>query len=155
MTDVHRQMPLPLISHWVNNVRSIVSTELDAYGEGLVRAAQMVATELAENVVRYGEAAEGTESGMIVLDVTAGMLEIRSSNGASEAKAKYVLAAVARLQDESAEELYLERMKSMLSDSSDRFSQLGLIRIVYEGGFSIHAAYEDSTLKIVARREVS
>lgn len=113
----------------------------------------MTASELAENVVKHGEASP--EGGWVRLEFEGSTLRISSTNGVrDETRATFVLDIIRELAEaKDPHALYVERMRELLSQASGP-TQLGLHRIVCEGGFRLSAQYLQSVLNIVAEREV-
>ena len=147
-------MDVPLAWHWVDTVRRMVVQELATHDPELRAAAEMVASELAENVVRYGQPTADSNAGLVVLSIEDDVLRISSSNGATPERAAVVLECLRRLEHEDAEQLALERMKAMIENPEDRGSQLGLLRIAFEGQFSLSAEVENGVLRITAWRPI-
>lgn len=116
-------------------------------------AAVMVASELAENAIKYGHSMPEVP-GIEVSLVRAGpQLRISVVSGTRD------IEAVARLQrctealaaSEDKFDLYFERVKA-LSDAPEPKSQLGLYRISLEGGFELQCDYDDGVLRMTATR---
>jgi len=115
----------------------------------------MVAAELAENVVKYGESSSEDGYGHVELDVTADSVIIRSRNGVRAERAAVVAGIIDRIASaDDPLELYADRMRAILEDPQET-SQLGLYRIASEGEFALTYQYEDSILVITATRSLS
>jgi hypothetical protein len=157
MTDIaiERRMRLPPSWGLIERVRATVSEALARASADVRDAAVMVASELAENAIKYGEALADDECGYVTLSVGPQLISIRSLNGVSSMER--VRDVVQRIDTiakaESAEALYVARLREMLETPSDSASHLGLLRIAYEGGFRLSCAYEAPVLTIIAERE--
>jgi hypothetical protein len=152
---IHRELEVPLAWQWVETIRQAVVQELAGYDQELRDAAEMVASELAENVVRYGRPVDGDSSGLLVLTVDDGVVRISSRNGVTPAQAKPLLEIIEGIKAGNAEELALTRLRNMIDSPEQEGSQLGLLRIAYEGQFSIDAEVaEDGVLVVTAWRSI-
>ena len=116
----------------------------------------MVASELAENVIKYGEALEGDDGGYVSIVPDSDSITIRTVNGVSSpARAAAVMDRIAAIQAATdVGELYASRMQQMLLNPSDVESQVGLLRIAYEGNFRLSCSYEGRVLVITAERKL-
>jgi hypothetical protein len=151
--SIKTEIRLPLSWGWVERTRVEVAQALAGFEEQLREAAVMTASELAENVVKHGEAS--TEGGWVRLEVEGSRLRISSTNGVREPARAAIVTEIIRMLAEAKDPhaLYLERMGELLEQPSGP-TQLGLYRIVFEGGFQLSASYQQSVLNIVAEREV-
>lgn len=155
MPTIHRELQVPLAWQWVDTIRQAVVQELAEYDQDLRDAAEMVASELAENVVRYGRPVGSDPAGLLVLSVDDDVVRISSRNGVTEAQAKPLLEIVDRIKSGDAEALALVRLKAMMESPAEEGSQLGLLRIAYEGLFSLDAAIdEEEVLVVTAWRKI-
>jgi hypothetical protein len=145
---------IPLSWSWVESVRQIVKQKLAEYDDELRESAVMVASELAENVVKHGEPLEGLMNGMIQLTVDDGMLRIRTTNGVRDDKRVHRLGLqLERLATaEDPLELYVERLRELLANPDQMETQAGIYRIVCEGKFSLSHGYREGVLTITAER---
>jgi anti-sigma regulatory factor (Ser/Thr protein kinase) len=148
--DIH----LPLSWSWIEGVRSAVAEQLCGHEESLRDAAIMVASELAENVVKYGESIEGNESGRIQMTIDEHSVRIVSTNGVrSESRLRHLSCQLRRIAESAQPEaLYLGRMRELLEGTVGEDAQMGLYRMVCEGGFRLSHSYQNGVLTIVAER---
>ena len=114
----------------------------------------MVASELAENVVKHGEPLANLETGLIQLRVEDGVVQISSTNGVRDPARAGRLATLLRRLADAADplELYLDRLRELVTSPDQRETQAGLYRIVCEGGFSLSQSYVDGVLTMRAER---
>ena len=152
--DRCRQIQLPLSWHWIERVRATVAELLGSVREDIRDAAMIVASELAENVMKYGEPAEGEDHGEVTIEIVAGVVRIRSMSGASPERARRVLERVERIASADAIGLYADRLRFLMENPTNPASELGLLRILFEGQFSLQARYDAPTLVITAERRL-
>jgi hypothetical protein len=147
------ELRVPLAWHWIERVRDAATAALEKASDDVREAAVMVASELAENLVKYGQPLEGEDSGKISIEVADGVLTITSDNGTSPEAAGKVLALVhAIMESPDVQALYVERLTNMATTPGDSASELGLLRIAFEGGFTLTADYQEPRLRIRAKR---
>jgi anti-sigma regulatory factor (Ser/Thr protein kinase) len=154
MHALNCNIEIPLSWSWIESVRQIVKQKLAEYDEELRESAVMVASELAENVVKHGEPLEHSQAGIIQLTTQGDMLQISSTNGARDAsrvlRLGQQLERLAAAEDPV--ELYLERLRELLANPDQMETQAGIYRIVCEGKFSLSHTYRDGVLTITAQR---
>ena len=78
---LRKHIRLPQSWHWIERVRTMVSDLLTGVPAELRDAARIAASELAENVVKYGEPSENDECGEVIIEVDSGVVRIRATNG--------------------------------------------------------------------------
>src|SRR4051794_16611223 len=108
---------LPMSWSWIESVRRMVATGLADADEAMRDAAIMVASELAENVVKYGEPTTEDESGHVELVADDDSLIIRSKNGVPSERGAAVCALIDRISsaaDPAA--LYMARLQVILEN---------------------------------------
>jgi hypothetical protein len=154
MQTVNCDIEVPIAWRWVEHVRQTVKTKLAEYDAELREAAVMVASELAENVIKHGEPLESMQSGLIQLKVEDGVVHISSINGARDpARIARMTALLQRLAEAPDPlELYLQRLRELVANPDQRDTQAGLYRIVCEGRFSLTLSYVDGVLTMRAER---
>lgn len=156
MHALNCNIEIPLSWSWIESVRQIVKQKLAEYDEELRESAVMVASELAENVVKHGEPLENAQSGVIQLSTEGDMLKITSSNGVRDASRIHRLGQqLQRLAAaEDPVELYLERLRELLANPDQMETQAGIYRIVCEGKFTLSHTYREGVLTICAERKL-
>jgi hypothetical protein len=156
MQTLNCDIEIPIAWSWVESVRQIVKDKLADYDEELRDSAVMVASELAENVVKHGDPIATKQSGLIQLQIEDGTLRIRSSNGVRDAQRVERLAKlVARLAEaDDPLVLYLDRLHELLAQPGQMETQAGIYRIVCEGRFSLSQTFQEGVLTISAERQL-
>jgi hypothetical protein len=150
------ELRVPLAWQWIERVRDAVSGVLEDSPEELRESAVMVASELAENLVKYGQPVDDEDSGRITIEVIDGFVTIASENGATPEASEKVIARVRSIaESDDVQGLYLARLTSMANIPSDSASELGLLRIAFEGRFSLTAEYRARRLRLQARRRIT
>jgi anti-sigma regulatory factor (Ser/Thr protein kinase) len=154
MNELNCNIEIPLSWSWIESVRQIVKEKLAECDEELCEAAVMVASELAENVVKHGEPLEHSQSGLIRLATQENKLLITSTNGVRDvARVRRLARQLERLA--AAEDplaLYLDRLRELLANPDQMETQAGIYRIVCEGKFALSHIYRDGVLTITAER---
>jgi anti-sigma regulatory factor (Ser/Thr protein kinase) len=93
-----QHLRLPLSWGFIGRVRATVSEALRSQPADVRDAAVMVASELAENVIKYGEALDGDDCGYVSLAASETSIVIRTMNGVSSAaRAAAVMDRIAAL----------------------------------------------------------
>jgi hypothetical protein len=115
----------------------------------------LAASELAENIVKYGIPHHDPRAGTISVTVQGNIARISATNAViSVDDAQKVVDIVARIRASSAGaiELYRERMGELFANPGAPRAQLGLLRLAFEGGFRLSASFAAPLLEIVAER---
>jgi hypothetical protein len=115
----------------------------------------LAAAELAENVVKYGVKHDDPRAGAISVTLLGNVARLCATNAVASADdAKSVIDIVARLAAASSggAELYRARMQELFINPGAQRARLGLIRLVFEGGFRLSASFDPPLLQIVAER---
>lgn len=149
------KMDIPVVRPRTSEVRHAVDQAMAAYAEPLRRAAQMVASELVENAIKYGQHTPELAPIRFVLSLSEQDVTIEVANDIDDRAALAILEARVAAINESAdrEELLLNRMQEII-DRSTQDSQLGLYRIASEGGFHLEYSYNVSVLTVRATRKI-
>lgn len=126
---------------------------LKEQGQDFREATLLAAIELIENALKYSDHEEG-QSVEFDLSMDDGYCEIRVTNRVRNEEHRAALKEVMeRIEDADPFELYVQRLET-LKEHPDGFSRMGLIRIVYEGEFSLSANIAGDTVTMIARRAV-
>ncbi|MEZ4221574.1 MAG: hypothetical protein R3B13_11655 [Polyangiaceae bacterium] len=140
----------------VREVRTRLADSLADQPAELRDAAVMVASELVENAIKYGNSLPNAPNATLELLVDDKRLQIVVRNGVSSAEhaseVEKLLQRIASAQEPS--ELYMERMERLLNDA-DAKGKLGFHRIGLEAGFVLTSSFEDGVLTITATRRIS
>lgn len=116
-------------------------------------AAVMVAAELVENAIKYGESTPGCEDIEVHVRIETERVVIEVHNGVSNPATTAELSERIRQISESddREALYVGRLTEMLSEPGQS-SKLGLYRMGFEGKFTLEYQVDDQVLKVRATR---
>src|SRR5262245_9808362 len=147
--------PHPARWEWVDTVRQSVETGLSDQDEVLRYAALLAASELAENIVKYGEPCTSACAG-IEVDVGEELLRVRSVNCVGdEADARAVIAIVEDIAAAAdPEERYMQQMEDVMREDRPG-SRLGFYRMAAECGLRLSHQFVDGCLTITAERTIS
>jgi hypothetical protein len=144
---------LPLSWSWMSAVREMVSSGLANHDEHLREEVAMVASELAENVVKYGEPVENAAAGSLQLVITENAVRVVSTNGVrSPERTRRLSETLKHIREQDPRTLYLARMKELMANPGQSESRLGLLRIAFEGQFRLTHSYAGDVLTITAER---
>jgi hypothetical protein len=118
-------------------------------------AIRMAAGELAENVVKFGEQVAGV-TGRVVISRTDEAVEIRTANRLSDTKRANALSERLRRIGETGdlESQFAARMTEIIDGPAEQSTALGLLRIAYEGLFTLSCNYSNATMTVVAARSI-
>jgi len=116
----------------------------------------MCVSELAENAIKYGtEKPDGSpiDFNFFFHDDT---IFIQISNGIlSKDHLENVQHVIDKIKaSDNPGELYIDRLKELMESPHPGESQLGLYRIVYEGGFSLDYTWDEKVLIISAEKSI-
>jgi hypothetical protein len=118
-------------------------------------AVTLAACELAENLVKYGSDHPDPRAGVLAIAVNPKVVRLRATNAVlSPGDARQVTSLVARISspDANVSDLYRARLRELFADPQSGRAQLGLLRLAFEGGFSLSASFETPLLNVVAER---
>lgn len=137
----------------LNHVRKVVFEHLQGYNAETREAVAMVASELVENAIKYGEPLPDGQNSQFCLSMTGGLVRIEVTNGLSSATAFRAL--LARLEEIAAADdkmaLYVRRMQEIYDNPVNSVG-LGLFRIAFEGACTMQCFWSDRVLRMVATR---
>lgn len=128
--------------------------QLQACGDDFREAALLTAIELVENGLKYSDSEDPERPVEFRFDTEDGVCAISVTNTSSDASNKSALfSAIERIRGGDPFALYVERLEQV-KENPDGFSRMGLIRIAYEGEFSLEARAEGGgdRITIEARR---
>ena len=124
----------------VERIRDLTATRLEELGfdVDVVRALEMVTSELMENAVKYGHFPTPETTITHTLTVKGGRIITEVSNPTSDPNSLHFRRLDAQIQwirgYQNAFEAYIEKLKEVsIRPRSDTESGLGLVRIAYEG----------------------
>ena len=118
-------------------------------------AVSLAVCELGENLIKYAEKSGTAEAGTIGVSIDGPTVRVRAVNRVSSVSdAERVAEIVAQLAraGERVGELYRLRLKELFQDPTLPRAQLGLLRMVFEGGFRLTCTFQAPELQILAER---
>jgi hypothetical protein len=118
-------------------------------------AVTLAVCELGENLIKYSGNPDEVEAGTIDVSVEGDVVRVRATNRVgSQEDARRVSELVARIagSGSAVEELYCARMRELFENPALPRTELGLLRMAFEGGFQLSCSYDRSELQIVAER---
>ena len=141
----------------VRQIRAQVGEQLAHLSSELSLASQMVAAELLENAVKYGEAVPRAPDISFLFSVVGKEVTIVVSNGATARESvRQLIDRIAQLREApDPGALYLSRLQELMDDPTVRSTGLGLYRIGYEGHFAMACEYQDEVVTVTATRSIS
>ena len=136
-------------------MRQIVRERLEGFPSDVVESAVTTASELAENLVKYGQSFKSDSGSLLALSVERNVIRFRTENRASAKD----IDRIRRVIDELAKPggpggAYRRRLRNLLSDPDQTACGLGLIRIAHEGGFELKFSSTGQRLELIAERRV-
>lgn len=142
---------LPHAWDQIRRIRHSVGDALKDLDPSLCSAAMMVASELIENAVKYGEAVPASSDIQLSMSLNGGRLVLCVSNGCADRAAVAQLGQriqeIADAPDKAA--LYMARLEQLMTETSES-GKLGLYRIAFEGEFDLSFSYRDGVVSITA-----
>lgn len=118
-------------------------------------AVTLAVCELGENLLKYSGNPDESEAGTIDVSVEGDMVRVRATNRVgSQEEARRVSDLVARIagSGSAVQELYCARLRELFENPALPRTELGLLRMAFEGGFHLSCSYDRSELQIVAER---
>jgi hypothetical protein len=149
------ELTIPIVWRHIRDIRRRVGEALRGHGEEVRQAAAMVAAELVENAIKYGESVPDMPDATLRFEETASEVRVEVANGlTSPDAARRLEDLIGRVhRDTDGATLYVARLQELLADP-DASGKLGLYRIRYEGGFQLASRYEGQVLTITATRGI-
>lgn len=138
----------------VSEARRLAELAVHACDPESRKATDMLVTELAENIVKYGAIESGVFAGTISIALTGSVICVRAKNQVSRSEdAKAVEATIALISAApDVTTVYRARLAALFANPKLPRAQLGLLRAAFEGGFRLSCSYENRTLEIEAER---
>ena len=153
MTRVHIETRLEPAWATVRKIRDQMFRELKEEPAAARAAASMVASELLENAIKYGEPVPESPDIRFVFTKSESVYRIVVSNGVLPGRNVERLLeridAINKTEDRSS--LYLARLQELL-DNPSQVSGLGIYRIGFEGGFDLECSYLTNVVTVTAMR---
>ena len=154
MSNIVVSSDLPHTWDHIRKIRHQVGEALKDGDPGMCSAAMMVASELVENAVKYGEAVPAARNISMSVALSEDKLQISVRNGCRDAAGVKELHRRIREISEAADKaaLYMARLEQLMADPLDS-GKLGLYRVAFEGQFEMHFDYADQVVTIIATRK--
>jgi hypothetical protein len=118
-------------------------------------AVSLAVCELGENVVKYGACGADAHAGTIGVGIDGDTIRIRATNRVTAADdAHKVAELISRISQRGTDvrDLYRNRLKELFSNPTLPRTQLGLLRMAFEGGFRLSCNVRGAELEITAER---
>jgi len=118
-------------------------------------AVALAVCELGENLIKYGENDASAPAGTIGVSVEGQKVRVRAVNRVTSLDdAKRVAELVSQIGSShaSVRELYRARLQDLFLNPNEPRTQLGLLRMAFEGGFRLSCTFEAPELQIIAER---
>jgi hypothetical protein len=116
-------------------------------------AVTLAVCELGENLIKYSSRADALSAGTIGVSVEGDRVRVRAVNRVhSPEDAEAVSEIVNKITASDITELYRARLQELFSNPSLPRTQLGLLRMAFEGGFRLSCSFEAPQLQIIAER---
>ena len=153
--NLSRRVEIPLVWDSVGQIRLEAGMLFSAFEAPVRDAAIMVASELTENIVKYGAPLDGESVGFVSFEIQDDGFTIASHNAvAHENHLEAVETILNQIEtSDNPRDLSLSRLRALIEGKVDGPSQLGLLRVATDGGCEINHSYSDTVLTIVAERK--
>lgn len=157
MTEFAFQIDVPVRSEW-KNVNLLVTSVQNCFNAMFVNVEgshtiAMVTGELLENAIKYG-AWDTADRQLFRLSVAGrdGVARILVQNPTDESNAFALATTLEWIRSfKSAEDAYRAKLVEIAqTPPSQGVSQLGLVRIAYEGGCTIESTYDSGIVRVTA-----
>lgn len=156
MADQHK-VAYHIKPQWktINDIKNNIKYVLRDKDKDLVYDAQMVASELCENAIKYGENGD-LDDILIELFYSDKLIEIKVINNLySSENLNEVAKCLEKIKKSNdLEALYTQRLFELMNKTKIDRSQLGFYRIAYESQFSLTWKYREGVLTIIAVRQL-
>jgi anti-sigma regulatory factor (Ser/Thr protein kinase) len=139
----------------IGRIREHVALALSGLRPALREAAVMVASELVENAIKYGESTPGAPGIEVSVVREHTRLSIAVASGTQDEEVARRLRGYTEALAASPDKLglYVARVQS-LADAPEPHSRLGLHRIGVEGAFELRCSHRDGVLCMTATRDL-
>jgi hypothetical protein len=121
-------------------------------------AVTLAVCELGENLIKYSGNKDQTHAGTIGVSCDGSKVRVRAVNQVTSLEdAKRVSELVAQISGSGIDvrDLYRARLQQLFEHPELPRTQLGLLRMAFEGGFRLSCSFAHSELSIVAERACS
>ena len=150
--EAERTLELPRESNAVEDARRFAERLAAVCTPECREAVTLAVCELGENLIKYSASGD-PHAGTIAVSIEHDRVRIRATNRVSSPEdAEAVAALVAKIAGSDSAELYRARLAELFQDPSLPRTQLGLLRMAFEGGFRLSCSLDGPELQIVAER---
>jgi len=150
-----RRIEIPLVWDSVGQVRLEAGMIFSNFAPAVRDAAIMVASELTENIVKYGAPLDGEPVGFVSFQLDGDNFTISSHNAVAHSNnlqaVETLLGQIAK--SDNPRDLSLARLRRLIEGNIEGPSQLGLLRVATDGGCEINHSYSDAVLTIIAEHK--
>jgi len=153
VTQLHRKIP----PRWdkIAEIEELLAQKFSCENREQMESIIMVSRELLENAIKYQSVRNLGQKVRYSLELSTDVrieVENHLPRGESLDDFKLILDKIQKYNGQS-ESLYMERLAEILDKHQSGVSRLGLLRIVYEGGFKLDYSHDKMTLKVIATKE--
>lgn len=140
----------------IGEVREKIQKGMEGYETKYIDSAVMTASELLENAIKYGVSNDQISNVSLNFEIDKNFVKISLKNGIGDnTKIENFIKTMSKIEkSENKKNLYLERLQEIMNDPSLEGSELGLFRIVSEGGFDVQYRIDDFSLEIMAKKKL-
>lgn len=156
MREIHVEAKIQPVWATIRAIRHQINEQLAEYPESVRSAASMVAAELLENAIKYGESLVDIPNIEFSCSLHDETLTVEVTNAVTDQtnveKLKLRIAELSAAPDKSAP--YLRRLEELMNDPAES-SGLGLYRIGYEGEFELRCSHLGHAVCVKATRSLA
>jgi hypothetical protein len=136
----------------VSKIRLEVGVLFSSFEENVREQAVMIASELAENVVKYGVGIDDERVGFITVYLSDEQFSIHSHNAVGDIRhVQAVEAIIEEINDsDDPSDLSIARLRELIAGNVEGPSQLGLLRIATDGNSDLSCNFGETVLRIEA-----
>lgn len=153
--DLEKTMEVVRRQHAVADAMHFAEAACGYCDAGCREALVLAASELTENIVKYGAQQTEPAAGTLSVQIQGDVVRICAKNAvASPDDARMVVDTISRIGAPSADatQLYRARLRELYSNPHAPRAQLGLLRLAFEAGFRLSASYQSPWLQVIAER---
>tara|TARA_B110000037_G_scaffold106111_1_gene123273 strand:- start:270 stop:749 length:480 start_codon:yes stop_codon:yes gene_type:complete len=149
---MEHRFEIPLVWDSVSKIRLEVGVLFSSYIDEVRDRAVMIASELAENIVKYGAVIDDERVGFITVCLSDEQFSIHSHNAVGDIRhVQAVEAIIEEINDsDDPSKLSISRLRKLIAGSVDGPSQLGLLRVATDGNSDLSCRFGDTVLTIEA-----
>jgi hypothetical protein len=150
-----RTLNLPRRKNAVEDAQRFAASAVSYCTPECRQAVELAVCELGENLIKYAGGSDEPYAGTIGVAIDGDNVRVIATNRvASEDDAQKVRELVALIAGSGASvrELYRARLQELFLNPALPRTQLGLLRMAFEGGFHLSCRFEPPELSIIAER---